>query len=155
MATSFLTINKNILFYSAAFASLLLLLKLLETQLLFTTYLFELYITAVALIFTALGVWLALKLVQPKTVVVEKAVYLPASANFVLNEAALAALGLSHRELEVLQLMAAGYSNQQIAGRLFVSLNTIKTHSSKIFEKMQVQRRTQAVDKARRLGIVV
>ena len=63
-------------------------------------------------------------------------------------------LGLSQMELEVLELMSAGLSNQEIADKLFVSLNTIKTHSAKIFEKMDVKRRTQAVEMAKRLHII-
>jgi ATP/maltotriose-dependent transcriptional regulator MalT len=63
-------------------------------------------------------------------------------------------LGLSNREIEVLQLMAAGLSNQEIANQLYVSLNTVKTHSAKLFEKMDVKRRTQAIEKAKRLQII-
>jgi NarL family two-component system response regulator LiaR len=103
-----------------------------------------------------LGIWLAIKLIKPKveTVVVEKYLYTDPAIPFILNEEALTGLGISKRELEVLQLMAEGLSNQEIAKKLFVSLNTIKTHSSKIFEKMDVQRRTQAIEKAKRLGLI-
>jgi ATP/maltotriose-dependent transcriptional regulator MalT len=72
-----------------------------------------------------------------------------------VDQKELARLGLSRRELEVLHLMAEGLSNQEIASRLFVSLNTIKTHSSKIFEKLDVRRRTAAIDKAKKLNIIV
>jgi ATP/maltotriose-dependent transcriptional regulator MalT len=71
-----------------------------------------------------------------------------------LNQKELQNLGLSKREMEVLQLMAEGLSNHEIASRLFVSLNTIKTHSSKVFEKLEVNRRTQAVDKAKKLSLI-
>lgn len=115
----------------------------------------ELYAGGIAIMFTALGIWLASKLTRPKvkTVIIEREVRAPETA-FVVNEKELASLGMSRRELEVLELMAEGLSNQQIAERLFVSLNTIKTHSSKIFEKMEVQRRTQAVEKAKRLRLI-
>ena len=111
------------------------------------------YIGIVALIFTGLGVWLALKLRKPvmQTVVIEKEVY---RSDFVLNEAEVNRLNLSKRELEVLQLMAVGLSNQEIAEKLFVSLNTIKTHSAQIFEKMEVNRRTQAIDLGKKLSII-
>ncbi|MEO6498932.1 MAG: LuxR C-terminal-related transcriptional regulator, partial [Mucilaginibacter sp.] len=86
--------------------------------------------------------------------IVEKEVYITPAEGFTFNQSALVKLGISNRELEVLQLMASGLSNREIADRLFVSLNTIKTHSSNVFVKMEVERRTQAVDKARKLGLV-
>ena len=142
--------------YSISLALLLFLLKWLELRFIIFDHAFEIYIGAIALIFTALGIWLALKLTKPKlhTVVVEKEVYVNNNAGFVLNEAEMNRLGLSRRELEVLQLMAQGLSNGEIAERLFVSLNTVKTHSSKLFEKMDVKRRTQAVEKAKRAGLI-
>ena len=72
-----------------------------------------------------------------------------------INEAERTKLGLSNREMEVLSLMAKGLSNQEIADQLYLSLNTIKTHSSKLFEKMEVKRRTQAIEKAKRLQLIV
>jgi ATP/maltotriose-dependent transcriptional regulator MalT len=89
-----------------------------------------------------------------KTIVVEKEVYKSSNGEFTPNQPELTKLGLSKRELEVLQLMAEGLSNQEIAGRLFLSVNTIKTHSSRLFEKMDVERRTQAIDMAKKLGII-
>ncbi|RYD94382.1 MAG: response regulator transcription factor [Sphingobacteriales bacterium] len=154
MTTSFLQKNKQTILYGLLMAVLLILLKWLEFRLVIIDHAFEVYIGAIAVIFTTLGIWLALKLTKAKTVVVEKQVYVQATGDFLPNEHALSRSGLSSRELEVLQLMASGLSNQEIAARLFVSLNTIKTHSSRVFEKMEVERRTQAVDKARKLGIV-
>ena len=86
--------------------------------------------------------------------IVERKIVLTAGPDFILNEDEVRRLNLSKRELEVLQLMADGLSNQEIASKLFVSLNTIKTHSAQIFEKMEVKRRTQAVDMAKRLCII-
>ncbi|GGG99327.1 DNA-binding response regulator [Mucilaginibacter phyllosphaerae] len=128
-------------------------MKWLEWRFIITDYAFEIYAGALAILFTLLGIWLAVKLTNPKTVVIEKQVPVK-STDFILDEVQLARLGISKRELEVLQLMAQGLSNQNIADRLFVSLNTIKTHSSKIFEKLEVQRRTQAVDKAKNLNLI-
>jgi ATP/maltotriose-dependent transcriptional regulator MalT len=85
-------------------------------------------------------------------VIIEKKIF--ANADFVLNQDEVSRLRLSTRELEVLQLIAEGLSNQQIAGRLFVSLNTIKTHTSNLFLKMEVERRTQAIEMAKRLGLI-
>ncbi|NSL86376.1 response regulator transcription factor [Chitinophaga solisilvae] len=155
MKLHFLTKHKQTILYGISLAVLLLLLKWLEWQLLIFHHALEIYIGAIALIFTCLGIWLALKLARPKvtTVVIEKKV--PDSGDpFTINHRELEKLGLSNRELEVLQLMAAGLSNQEIAARLFVSLNTIKTHSSNLFIKMDVKRRTQAVDMARKLRII-
>ena len=146
--------NKQIILYGVSLALLLLLLKWLEWHFIIINNAFEIYAGAIALVFTGLGIWLAIKLITPKvkTVIVEKQVF--AGAGFVLNQAELNRLRLSARELEVLQLMADGLSNQQIAERLFVSLNTIKTHTSNLFIKMEVERRTQAVDMAKRLGLI-
>ncbi len=146
--------NKQNILYGVCLALLLLLLKWLEWRFVIVDNAFEFYAGSIAVIFTGLGIWLAIKLITPKlkTVIIEK--HVPAAANFVLNEAELNRLRLSARELEVLQLMAEGLSNQEIAERLFVSLNTIKTHSSNLFIKMDVERRTQAVEKAKRLSLI-
>ena len=144
----------SVLIYGAALAMLLLLLRWMEWQFIFVDNSFELYAGAIAVLFTVLGIWLAHKLSKPRTILLEKEVMVPANGSFELNIHAATELGLSKRELEVLALMAAGLSNQEIAEQLFVSLNTIKTHSSNVFLKLEVQRRTQAVEKARRLSLV-
>ena len=146
--------NKQNILYGVALALLLLLLKWLEWQFVIEDHAVEVYSSAIAIVFTALGIWLAIKLVKPKvnTIVIEKPV--AADAGFTLNEAELSKLRISSRELDVLQLMAQGLSNQEIAERLFVSLNTIKTHSSNLFIKLDVERRTQAVEKAKRLRLI-
>ena len=146
--------NKQNILYGLSLAVLLLLLKWLEWRFVIINHAFEIYAGSIALIFTGLGIWLAKKLITPKvkTVIVEKEVF--ANAAFVLNQEEVNRLRLSAREMEVLQLMADGLSNQQIAERLFVSLNTIKTHTSNLFLKMEVERRTQAVDMAKRLGLI-
>ncbi len=156
MAGNFLFRHKQTILYSAALAGLLLLLKWLEWRFVVINYALEIYISAIAVIFTGLGIWLTLKLTKPKIeqVIVEQKIYINAGPDFIPNETAIKQLGLSKRELEVLQLMAKGNSNQEIAGQLFLSLNTVKTHAAKLFEKLAVARRTQAVDKAKNLGIL-
>ncbi len=156
MGSNFIARNKTNLFYGLLLGLLLFLLNWLEFRFVIFDHSFEIYIGAIAVIFTLLGIWLAMKLTSPKveTIIIEKILYAEPNAAFVLNEKELAALGISKRELEVLQLMAEGLSNQEIGERLFVSLNTVKTHSARIFEKMEVQRRTQAIEKAKRIGLI-
>ena len=143
MAGNFISKHKNVILYGTSLALLLFFLKWLELRLIIVHNSFEIYIAVVALLFTALGIWLALKLAKPKirTVVIEKEIFIEKTEDFTVNQRVLDKLGLSKRELEVLQLMAHGLSNQEIASRLFLSLHTIKTHSSRIFEKMAVERR--------------
>ena len=153
MPLNFLSRNRSAILYGASLAVLLLLMKWLEWHFIVVDHKFELYAGSLALIFTLLGVWLAVKLIRPKTVIVERKIIVN-NEDFVLNEEERIKLGLSKRELEVLQLMADGLSNEEIAASLFVSLNTIKTHSSNVFEKLDVRRRTHAVDKARKLKLI-
>ncbi len=148
--------HKSTILYGTSLAILLFLLRWLELRFIIFDHAFEIYIGAIAIIFTALGIWLAIKLTKPKIerVVVEKEVYIEKSNGFNFNEAEMTRLGVSRRELEVLQLMADGLSNNEIAARLFVSLNTIKTHASNLFIKLDVSRRTQAIEKAKRIHLI-
>ena len=148
--------NKTIIIYSISLAFLLFLLKWLEIRFTIFNHSFEIYIGFIAIIFTALGIWLALKLSKPKieTVVIEKQLYVSINENFVLNESLITQLELSKRELEILGLLSKGLSNQEIASKLFISLSTVKTHNQNLFEKLEVERRTQAVEKAKRLNLI-
>lgn len=116
----------------------------------------EIYMGIIAIVFIALGAFIGRRLTTPQQVVVEKLVAVPVSpaVPFVLNDAVLDKLGISKREHEVLLLMAEGLSNMEIAERSFVSVNTVKTHVSNLLLKLDAKRRTQAVLKARELGIV-
>lgn len=136
-------------------AFLLFFLKWIELRFIIINHTLEIYVGLIALLFTGLGIWLALKLTKPKveTQIIEREITTK-NTDFIINEEVMNELGISKRELEVLQLMADGLSNQEIAERLFVSLNTIKTHTSKLFEKLEVKRRTQAVEKAKRLSLI-
>ena len=148
--------HKATILYSLSLAFLLFLLKWLELRYIIIDHSFEIYIGAIAVIFTALGIWLALKLSKPKTetIVVEKEVYVTRNENFVLNTSLVSRLELSRRELEILGLMAQGLSNQEIAAKLFISLSTVKTHIQNLFQKLDVKRRTQAVETAKRLNLI-
>jgi DNA-binding CsgD family transcriptional regulator len=141
--------------YGAALAMLLFLLKWLELKFLIINHSLEFFVGSIAVIFTALGIWLARKLSRPRVekLVVEKEVIVRKD-KFIFNELEASKRGLSRRELEVLELMSQGFSNQEIADKLFVSSNTIKTHSRNLFEKLEVVRRTQAVQKAKDLSLI-
>ena len=147
---------KEFLIYGISMALVLLLLKILEANFIVYNYRLDFFIGAIAIVFTVLGVWLALKLVKPRveTHIIEKEIYIENPENIEINEKEILNLGISKRELDVLNLMAKGLSNEEITDKLFISLNTVKTHSSNIFLKLDVKRRTQAVDKAKRLKII-
>ena len=155
MFTTFLQHHKRTILYGVSMAALMFFLKWLELRLIIVDHAFEIYTGAIALTFTFLGIWLSIKLSKPKIekVVIEKEVVVRADS-FMLNEKALNELHISARELEVLQLMAEGLSNSEIADRLFLSLSTVKTHARNLFDKLAVARRTQAVEKARKLGLI-
>jgi two-component system, NarL family, response regulator LiaR len=152
VSTNFLYRNRTIILYSISLALLLVLLNWLKLRFIIIDHAFELYVGAIALLFTGLGIWFGLKVTKPKTIVVNQII--PDKKDFVLNEAKIAELMITKRELEVLQLMADGLSNKEIADRLFLSLSTVKSHSNNLFDKLGVQRRTQAVDVGRRLQII-
>jgi len=153
---TFLAKNKQIILYGLVLAAIIFVIRWFETRYALGDDQLDIYITIIALVFTGLGIWLTVKLRKPKveTVIVEREVMLTPPSEFVLNEKELTRLNLSRRELEVLELMAQGLSNQEIADKLFVSLNTIKTHSAQLFEKMEVKRRTQAVDMGKKLSLI-
>jgi two-component system, NarL family, response regulator LiaR len=155
---TFWTKYKAILLYSASLAFLLFLLKWLQLRFIIFNNSFEIYIGFIAVIFTALGIWLALKLSNPKIeaviVEVEKEIYITKEETFTPNTSLIAQLELSKRELEILNLMAEGFSNQEIAQKIFISLSTVKTHLQNLFFKLDVKRRTQAIEKAKRLNII-
>ncbi|AWH85422.1 helix-turn-helix transcriptional regulator [Flavobacterium album] len=148
--------HRELILYGVYLALLLLVLRWFEFRFLILSNSLDIYIGLIALVFMGLGIWVALKLAKPKkeTIVIEKEIHIPAQKNFTFNEEEAERLGLSKRELEVLQLMSEGLSNAEIAERLFVSLNTVKTHSSKLFEKLEVKRRTQAVEVGKRFGLI-
>ena len=128
------------------------MLKLVEYRFLVVEHSVEIYGGLIALLFASLGIWLGLKLTRKKEVVVfrEVAVAVP----FALNEGKLRELRLTRRELEILELIANGMSNREIAEKLFVSENTVKTHSSRLFDKLSAKRRTQAVQIGKELGLI-
>jgi len=159
---TFLKKYKLPIIYGLSLAMLLVLLKLTEYHWLIIDHSMEIYTGMIALLFTLLGIWVAVKLFRPKKEVtiiekekiVEKEILVTGSATFIQNQKAIDDAEISAREMEVLQLMANGLSNQEIADNLYVSVNTVKTHITNLFFKLEVTRRTQAVEKAKRLSII-
>jgi DNA-binding NarL/FixJ family response regulator len=147
--------RKDLLIYGILLALALFLLKWLESRFIIIDQSFEIYVALIALLFTGLGIWLALQLVRPGNLhAVTQVKVRHVAPPFSRDEKLFEESGLSRRELEVLELMAEGLSNQEIAEKLFVSLNTVKTHVSKVLDKLEVKRRTQAIEKARRLTLI-
>ncbi len=152
--------KKTILVYGLLGGLLIALLKFVEYRFLIIEHSLEVYGGIVALLFSVLGIWLGLKLTRTReTVVVREVpvrveVRMPSNGPFVPNAARQEELGITRRELEILQLIAAGLSNREIAERLYVSENTVKTHSGRLFDKLNARRRTQAVQRAKEAGLI-
>jgi len=142
------------LIYGLCGGVLIVVLKLLEFRFLVVEHSIEIYGGLVALIFATLGIWLGLKLTKKKEVLIVKEVAVPATQPFAFNQQRQKDLGITRRELEILELIAQGMSNREIADKLFVSENTVKTHSSRLFDKLSAKRRTQAVQIAKEMGLI-
>jgi ATP/maltotriose-dependent transcriptional regulator MalT len=153
-------VKKTILLYGVVGGVLIAGLKLIEYRFLVVEHSVEIYGGIVALIFSILGIWLGLKLTRARqTVVVREvqvAVEVPVrvSEPFVANPERVRQLGITPRELEILEAIAAGLSTREIAAKLFVSENTVKTHASRLFDKLNAKRRTQAVQIAKEAGLI-
>lgn len=146
--------KRNILIFGVCGGLLIVVLRLIEYRFLVVSHSLEIYGGLVALVFATVGIWLGLKLTRKEEVVVVREVMVRAPETFVLNEQKQLDLGITKRELEILSLIAAGLSNREIAEKLFVSENTVKTHSSRLFEKLSVKRRTQAVQIGKEHGLI-
>jgi DNA-binding CsgD family transcriptional regulator len=151
-------VRKTILLYGLLGGVLIAGLKLIEYRFLVVEHSIEIYGGLVALLFATLGIWLGLKLTKTRETVVVREVRVPvtvrATEPFLVNAQRLAQLGITRRELEILELIAAGLSNREIAEKVFVSENTVKTHSSRLFDKLGAKRRTQAVQIAKDAGLI-
>lgn len=147
---------RHVILYGLLLAMLIFALKWLQWKFVLVDNAIDIYIGAIALFFTILGVWVASQIMRPKveTLIVEKEIIVQPPETFTLNTAELQKLNLNSREYEVLQLLAKGHSNAAIAGDLFLSVSTIKTHVSNLYFKMDVKSRTQAITKAKQLKII-
>ena len=146
--------KRQILIYGACGGVLIALLKLIEYRFLVIEHSIEVYGGLIAIIFALVGIWLGLKLTRKKEVVVVKEVPVAGGEPFQINQEKLVSLGITKRELEILELIAKGLSNREIGEQLFVSENTVKTHSSRLFEKLSAKRRTQAVQMGKDFGLI-
>jgi DNA-binding CsgD family transcriptional regulator len=149
-------VKKTALVYGILGGVLIAVLKIVEYRFLVLEHSLEIYGGLVALLFSGLGIWLGLKLTRPRETVVVREVPVPVRIRgpFERNEAKVQQLGITPRELEILEAMAAGLSNREIADQLFVSENTVKTHAARLFDKLSARRRTQAVQRAKEAGLI-
>ena len=145
---------KHVLLYGVVGGVLIAGLKAVEYRWLVVAHSLEIYGGIVAAIFAAVGIWLGRKLTRNTETVVVKEVLVPAPSEFVRDQGKVESLGITPRELEILELIAQGLSNKEIADRVFVSENTVKTHSSRVFDKLGARRRTQAVQLGKELRLI-
>lgn len=152
--------KKIILLYGLLGGVLIVVLKLVEYRFLVVEHSLEIYGGIVAALFSGLGIWLGLKLTRTRETVVVREVPVPvevpvrAGGPFAPDAERVRQLGITPRELEILEAIAEGLSTREIAGKLFVSENTVKTHASRLFDKLNARRRTQAVQIAKEAGLI-
>ena len=146
---------KEIVVFGVAGGILIAALRLVQYRFLVVEHSVELYGALIAAVFAGVGIWLGLTLTRKKPEVIVKEVAVPAAAGpFTVNASKVTELGLTPRELEILGLIASGLSNREIADKIFVSENTVKTHSSRLFDKLGARRRTQAVQIGKTTGLL-
>jgi DNA-binding CsgD family transcriptional regulator len=147
--------RRHVLIYGLVGGILITLLQWTQYRFLVIEHSVEIYGGLIAATFAVFGIWLGIKLTGPRrNIAASEEISAPAGEIFVANERKREDLGITRRELEVLGLIAQGMSNREIAGKLFVSENTIKTHSSRVFDKLGAKRRTQAVQLGKELGLL-
>jgi DNA-binding CsgD family transcriptional regulator len=155
-------VKKTVIIYGLLGGALIALLKLVEYRYLVLEHSLEIYGGIVATLFATLGIWLGIKLTRPKELVivkevpvrVEVPVPMRVTGPFVVDIARQEKLGITARELEILGAIADGLSTREIAGKLYVSENTVKTHASRLFDKLGAKRRTQAVQIGKDAGLI-
>lgn len=148
------SVRKTIIIYGLSLAALTMLLKVLEYKYFMRDLSMEIYVAVIAIFFTIIGVWVGTKVIQRKQTTIVKEVVVPNAGTFTINEVELEQLNISPREYEVLEHMAKGLSNQEIADELYISLSTVKTHAANVYAKLDVKRRTQAIQRAKELQLI-
>ena len=143
---------KQLAIYGVCGGLLIVAMRFMEYRFLVIQHSFEIYAALIAAAFAVVGIWLGLSITRREVVV--KEVPVPATEPFVPDAARIETLGITPRELEVLQLIAEGLSTKEMAERLFVSENTVKTHTSRVLDKLGASRRTQAVQLAKSQRII-
>jgi DNA-binding CsgD family transcriptional regulator len=148
--------KRHVLLYGLVGGVLIAVLQWTQYRFLVIEHSFEIYGALIATTFAALGIWLGIRLTKPqqKVTVREVPVAVPTGRPFIPDETKREDLGITRREFEILELIAQGMSNREIAEKLYVSENTIKTHSSRVFDKLGAKRRTQAVQLGKELGLL-
>jgi len=154
--------KRHVLIFGLVGGILIAILQYTEYRFVVIEHSVELYSALVAILFAAFGIWLGLRITRSRDTVREtivvKEVLVPAEAPalqpFAPNTAHQQTLGITPRELEILNLVARGFSNREIATQLFVSENTVKTHCARAFDKLGAARRTQAVLRGKELGLL-
>jgi NarL family two-component system response regulator LiaR len=146
--------KRHVLIYGLVGGVLITVLKWTEYRFLVLEHSIEIYGALIGAIFAVLGIWLGIKLTGVGQTIVVKEVPVPAGGPFVADEKKREDLGITRREIEILELIAQGMSTREIAGKLYVSENTVKTHSSRVFDKLGAKRRTQAVQLGREFGLL-
>ena len=146
--------KRHVLIYGLIGGILIAALKWTEYRFLVIEHSIEIYGGLIAATFAVLGIWLGLKLTGRWQTIIVKEITVPAGGPFVLDERKREDLHITRRELEILELIAQGLSNREIAEKLFVSENTVKTHSSRVFDKLGARRRTQAVQLGKEFGLL-
>lgn len=134
---------KKIVYYGAFLAAGTLALEWLDYERLARAHSGDIYLFLVAAMFLGLGIFIGMRIFAA-----------PTALRFDGNPQAQASLGISPREMDILKELAAGHSNKEIAARLNVSPNTVKTHVARLYEKLGAKRRTDAINKARELGLM-
>jgi len=147
-----------VLIYGISGGILIAALRLAEYRFLVVEHSVEIYGGLIAAVFAGVGVWLGLtitrKEIVKEEVIVVKEVPAPPDAPFAVNEDRLRELAITPRELEILGLLAQGLRAKEMAAALFVSENTVKTHTARLFGKLGVNRRIKAVDAGRTFGLI-
>ena len=154
--------KRLVFLYGIPAGLLIVAMRVIEYRFLVIDHAIEIYGAIVAAIFAAVGIGLGIRLTRERVIIrdvkvevpVEVRVPVAAGTPFSVNQSQVDALGITPRELEILQLIAEGLSTREMAERLFVSENTVKTHCTRVFDKLGVNRRTKAVQVAKSLGII-